>query len=362
MSESTSVPAARSNPSGALSIPGDITRIGLALPDDLSEQEWLDVGVQLKMAEQSLMWWVGDWARYGSRFGDGYQQQMAVTGYSYSSVTNAVSVADRFDFYRRRENLSWSMHAEVASLAPDEQDELLDLAEAGELKGRKQLRAEVQRRKRTRTIPPLPAAADDRWDIRTGDFRRVLDDLDGTVDAIVTDPPYPAGYLPLLEDLSEHAARILKPGGICAVMIGQSYLPDVYQLLTRHLDYHWTIAYLTPGGQAVQLWDRRVNTFWKPVVVLTNGPSDNDRWIGDVTRSDVNDNDKRYHHWGQSESGTADLIARLTDPGELICDPFTGGGTTAAVAVALDRRFVGAEIDPDVAQEASTRIGREVAA
>jgi 16S rRNA G966 N2-methylase RsmD len=202
----------------------------------------------------------------------------------------------------------------------------------------------------------------DDCDIREGDFRQVLDGLDGTVDAIITDPPYPQEYIPLLSDLSEHAARILKPGGICAVMIGQSYLPEVYQRLTEHLHYHWTVAYMTPGGQAVQLWDRKVNTFWKPVLILTNGEREEGRWFGDVSRSDVNDNDKRHHHWGQSESGTADLVERLTSPGELICDPFLGGGTTAAVALRLARRFVGCEIEPEMIATSRRRIAREVAA
>ncbi len=34
-------------------------------------------------------------------------------------------------------------------------------------------------------------------------------------------------------------------------------------LRTAQMTYHWTVAYLTPGGQAVQLWDRKVNAFWK---------------------------------------------------------------------------------------------------
>lgn len=182
-------------------------------------------------------------------------------------------------------------------------------------------------------------------DLRHGDFREVLDDLDGKVDAIITDPPYPAEFLPLFDGLAETAARILKPGGICAVMVGQSYLPEIFERMqTAGLTYHWTLAYLTPGGQAVQLWQRNVNTFWKPVLVYVKGQYSGG-WIGDVTRSDVNDNDKNHHHWGQSESGMADLIDRLSKPGQLICDPFLGGGTTAVAAHDMGRRFVGCDID-----------------
>jgi ParB-like chromosome segregation protein Spo0J len=176
-----------------------------------------------------------------------------------------------------------------------------------------------------------------------GDFRDALSELSG-VDAIITDPPYPEEFLPLFADLSKMAANILRPGGICAVMVGQSYLPQIIAALGENLSYHWTLAYLTPGGQAVQLWQRKVNTFWKPVLVYVNGDYVGD-WLGDVTRSDVNDNDKQHHHWGQSESGMADLVERLTKPGQLIVDPFLGGGTTAVVAHDLGRRFVGCDID-----------------
>lgn len=47
-----------------------------------------------------------------------------------------------------------------------------------------------------------------------------------SVDAIVTDPPYPQDALPLYSDLGRLAARVLKPGASAFVMVGQSYLPD----------------------------------------------------------------------------------------------------------------------------------------
>lgn len=128
-------------------------------------------------------------------------------------------------------------------------------------------------------------------------------------------------------------------------MIGQSYLPEILARMSTALDYRWTLAYLTPGGQAVQVWDRKVNTFWKPILLFTNGKSDSADWLGDVTSSAVNDNDKNHHYWGQSESGMADLIDRLSKPGDLVCDPFLGGGTTALVCHELGRRFIGCDID-----------------
>lgn len=196
-------------------------------------------------------------------------------------------------------------------------------------------------------------------DLRHGDLREILTNIpDGSVDAVITDPPYPAEFLPLFTDLAVLAKRILRTGGVCAVMIGQSYLPQIAAMLGEHLDYHWTIGYLTPGGQAVQVWQRKVNTFWKPVLLYTKGEYAGD-WLGDVAESKVNDNDKNHHHWGQSESGMADLVARLTKPGQLVCDPFLGGGTTAVVCHGLSRRFVGCDVDETAVK---TSIGRFAAA
>ena len=89
------------------------------------------------------------------------------------------------------------------------------------------------------------------------------------------------------------------------------------------------------------------------------------QWIGDVCKSDVNQNDKRFHKWGQSESGMADIIERFTETGQLICDPFVGGGTTAIVAMEMERQFVGCDIDETcivAVEEIKTSLVREVGA
>ncbi len=171
-------------------------------------------------------------------------------------------------------------------------------------------------------------------------------------DCIITDPPYPKEYLRLYTDL----ARLADFVPLVAVMCGQSYLPEIISAMSEHLLYRWTLAYLTPGGQSVQLWDRKVNTFWKPVLLFGKANS----WIGDVCQSSVNDNDKRFHNWGQSESGMADLVERLTKPGQLVCDPFGGAFTTAVVSLALGRRFVGCDTDKTCVEKGLTRCRNQI--
>lgn len=244
----------------------------------------------------------------------------------------------------------WSTLYELAQLDPPWLERAIERGE---------VHPELERRQaRELVISYKQLAAEVAFDVRHGDFREQFADLSG-VDAIITDPPYAAEHLPLYEALAEHAARWLKPGGVCAVMTGQSWLPDVFSAMAGKLDYHWTLAYLTPGGQAVQLFQRKVNTFWKPILLYTNGTPDLE-WFGDVARSDVNDNDKRHHHWGQSESGMADLIKRLTRAGQRICDPFMGAGTTGVAAISLGRSFVGCDVNADHVQTADERLQEAV--
>src|SRR5690606_23281456 len=81
--------------------------------------------------------------------------------------------------------------------------------------------------KQRRAQPVEPATVVGEVDIRHGDFRQVLNDIEpGTVDAIITDPPYPGEFIGLFTDLSQLAARLLKPSGVLVAMCGQYYLPD----------------------------------------------------------------------------------------------------------------------------------------
>jgi len=186
------------------------------------------------------------------------------------------------------------------------------------------------------------------------DVRDGLNEIeDESVDFLITDPPYPREYLPLYEDLSRLASRVLKPGGSLITMIGQSYLPEVVELLGKHMSYYWILPYLTPGGGSPLLYQKRVNTFWKPVLWYVKGEYKGD-YIGDILKSP--ESDKRFHEWGQSLGGMIDIIERFTNPGDIILDPFLGGGTTGAAAVSLGRNFIGADIKQRNVDISSERI------
>lgn len=183
-------------------------------------------------------------------------------------------------------------------------------------------------------------------DIRHGDFRRVLDDIpDGTVDAIITDPPYPREFWHLYGELGILARRLLKPNGVLAVMTGTrlDMLDHVDEAIRRHVRRRHRAIYLTPGPR----WRdniERVATGYKPILIYAHPDADEMPWINDdVFTSDRDDKD--HHHWGQSEAGIAALVERLTRPAALVVDPFLGGGTAAVVCRDLGRRFIGCDVD-----------------
>ncbi len=101
----------------------------LALPEGLSFEEWQDVGRFLEQTNGAVQWWLGDWLNYGeAAYGEKYAQALDAERWEYGALRNMAYVAGRVEMSRRRDNLSFSHHAEVASLDPDVQDRLLGAA------------------------------------------------------------------------------------------------------------------------------------------------------------------------------------------------------------------------------------------
>jgi hypothetical protein len=112
--------------------------------------EWIRQGKRLGLIGRAAAWWIGDWVNYGNaRFGEKYTRAARVTGYDVQSLMNMAYVASRFDISRRREELSWSHHSELAALDPSDQDKWLEYAAAEQLSVRG-LREELRGRRHRR--------------------------------------------------------------------------------------------------------------------------------------------------------------------------------------------------------------------
>lgn len=116
-------------PVAALILPGVMTPTSLTLPEGLSFADWEQAGALLQRIEGAVRWWVGDWLNFGERrYGEAYSQAILETGLAERSITNAQWVAGKIEPTRRRVDLSWSHHSEVAALEPAEQDRMLAAA------------------------------------------------------------------------------------------------------------------------------------------------------------------------------------------------------------------------------------------
>jgi len=180
-------------------------------------------------------------------------------------------------------------------------------------------------------------------DFRHGDFEEVFADVpDGSVDCIIRDPRYPYEFIEVWSKLSRFAKRVLKPNGYCITYSGQMHLPEVIKRLSENLDYYWTFAVYHEGQTQIV---NGVNLIcrWKPVLIFQNGKKKLQNTFQDYFISEQRE--KNAHEWQQSKSGVAYLIEMFTDEGDLICEPFAGGGTTVKVAMEKKRRIIAAEID-----------------
>lgn len=105
-------------------------KTGLAIDQDLSQNEWAEIGAFLKQAERSVGWWIGDWINFGERkFGEKYSQEVDQLDYERKTLWNYAYVARSILPSFRKEGLSFQHHNIVASLPKDKQQYWLDYAD-----------------------------------------------------------------------------------------------------------------------------------------------------------------------------------------------------------------------------------------
>jgi DNA modification methylase len=180
-------------------------------------------------------------------------------------------------------------------------------------------------------------------DFRLGDFEEVFKDIpDGSIDCIITDPPYPKEFIEVWSKLSRFAKRVLKPNGYCVAYSGQMYLPEVMKRMCENLDYYWTFA-VYHEGQTQIVNGINLMCRWKPVLIFQNGKKKIENTFQDYFISEQRE--KNGHDWQQSKSGVAYLIEMFTKKGDTILEPFAGSGTTMIAAKEKGRNVIGAEID-----------------
>jgi len=199
-----------------------------------------------------------------------------------------------------------------------------------------------------------------------GDCLEILPEIPaGTVDAVVTDPPFgirfdratwddnPSAYPALMSVLVSECQHIIQVGRVfvfqAMLQCGQfhSWFPAGWRIFAACKNF----AQIRPTG----VWHS-----WDPVVFWENGkpsPSldvvNRDYHVGNVAGMF---GDGVEHPCPKPLDTMLQIVRIAAEPGGTILDPFMGSGTTGVACVKLGRAFMGIEIEPKYFEIAVRRI------
>ena len=189
------------------------------------------------------------------------------------------------------------------------------------------------------------------------DCMDVLPHLSG-VDAVVTDPPYPKEFLPILKECWSGCDSCMTENAVAFIMSGQMWLPTVMNDIPSSWHWVWAGCFRMPTSNT-PIWPVGISTGWKPLLIYSKGERKKFKhWKYDcLTPRSATSDDKQFHEWGQDVSLFEVLIDRF-DIGKKILDPFMGSGTTGVACVKLGRKFIGIEKERKYFEIAVKRIER----
>lgn len=187
-------------------------------------------------------------------------------------------------------------------------------------------------------------------DFRELDARlRDLGHRPGGVSLVWADPPWDALALGVYPHLAAFAGAWLKPGGVLGVYPGTEFEDEARDVLRANL-----VGFSKPRRLVVVNNDdghgRVIGGFkvcHQPILLFTKGePVPRPVHYADVLRTGREP--REHHDWQRTEAETTHWLTALTEPGELVVDPFGGGFTTAACCLRLGLRCVSCDVVEDV--------------
>jgi DNA modification methylase len=220
--------------------------------------------------------------------------------------------------------------------------------------------------RRLGSIPGPAAPALPRHSVLHGDCIEVMATLTAaSVDLVLTDPPYVCRYRSrtgqtvLNDDRTDwllpafaEVARLMKPEALCVSFYGWQHA-DTFL-------HAWRAAGLKPVGHLVfpKRYGSSRGTFearHEQAYVLAKGRTPRiSKPIPDVLPWAYTGN--TLHPTQKPLEALSPIIAALTEPGQLVLDPFCGSGSTLVAAKTLGRDSIGIELDAGYVRTARERI------
>jgi DNA modification methylase len=179
-------------------------------------------------------------------------------------------------------------------------------------------------------------------DLRLGDCLEVMKTLpDGSVDAVVTDPPYPDALLDKW------------------ALVGLDFLGGIPQ---RQLVFWSATAPFPLSFTGIHIWAKDgvgVGKMYERIFER-NGTRECLVFRGQIMNNDFNAHIGRdvwtKHPAQKPIELMRRLVTRACPSGATVLDPFMGSGTTGVACVQTGRNFIGIEIDPGYFAIAQKRI------
>ena len=221
-------------------------------------------------------------------------------------------------------------------------------------------RAAKRELKQTEVLALPEAILPSDYQVHHSDFRN-LDVADESIDLICTDVLWAVEYQKDWEALAEWAQRKLKPSGLFCTLHGILYIPQTVEALGKHLSFQAMIV--VKYATALPIIAKSLNSCWRPAWVYSR-PEGLKHKFGNLWNFiDVHEEPalktKEYHKFQQSVEVFRVLVEKLSRPGDLVCDPQLGSGTTAVACKMLGRKFIGGDIDEKMVKIAKHRIATE---
>lgn len=192
-----------------------------------------------------------------------------------------------------------------------------------------------------------------------GDCLEVLPTLEaGSVDAVITDPPFLKKDLGLYGQMASYLPRILKPGGSLFAMVPHFGVTQVLPAVSEHLKWRWLFCMWYGNGRHPRM-AMGVEVAWFPIGWWVNGSWPTGRgFIRDGFESTPIA--KTLHPWEKSPEWAEHCI-KTVPPGGVVLDCFAGSGSTGIACLQTGRRFIGIEKDPAYFAIAEQRLAQAAA-